>query len=287
VPRRSFRRYLKSNLIRIIAASGLIILAAVFVTAPYREGGRGASEDRSKSAAIGDKSPESFWERTTADPVAAFTGVLAIFTFVLAVVSIVQIYFLTKADRTARISSDAAKIAADASMIQAKLATSLEAPKLLLQTIQFRLQHSTFEGKLSSPFYDVVVRNFGRGPAIVTEHGFRGVVAKELLSDAVWYGEAHRTRLPAGAVVEALGSYTVSPRLAAIIHREDILSIKGDWREGELKWLWVHGFVNYLDVIGESYTQQFCAYLEVRRALESGKDPYFVQVGPVQHMKRD
>lgn len=280
MPRRSFRRYLKSNLIRIIAASGLMILATVFVTAPYREGRRGASEDHAKSAAISNKSPESFWERTTADPVAAFTGVLAIFTFVLAVVSVVQIYFLTKADKTARISADAAKVAADASMLQAKLATSLEAPKLFLEKISLNDPGKPFDERLATPFFEVIIRNHGRGPAVVTEYAFVNEVKKDL-DDYVWYAEAFRTYLAAGEVITAGGAYVIQPRLVDRTDKDDILAIKN----GE-KWLWVHGFVVYIEPLGETVTQQFCASLNVQRALAANREPYFVQGGPKQYMRK-
>jgi hypothetical protein len=49
------------------------------------------------------------WDRTLEDPVAFYTFVLSIFTALLAIVSATQIYFLTRADKTARITAEAAK----------------------------------------------------------------------------------------------------------------------------------------------------------------------------------
>ena len=60
-----------------------------------------------------EKPNESFWQRTTNDPVAAFTACLTLFTAVLATVSIVQFYYIIRSDRTARITAEAAKRSAD------------------------------------------------------------------------------------------------------------------------------------------------------------------------------
>jgi hypothetical protein len=50
----------------------------------------------------------------TDERIASYTGWLAVFTCALVVISGCQIYFLTRADKTARISADAAKDAAEA-----------------------------------------------------------------------------------------------------------------------------------------------------------------------------
>jgi hypothetical protein len=54
-----------------------------------------------------------FWKWFTHDQVAFFTLLLAAFTFALVSVSIVRIRFLIRADRTTRISADAATVAND------------------------------------------------------------------------------------------------------------------------------------------------------------------------------
>ncbi len=57
------------------------------------------------------------WDRTFEDAVAFYTFVLGIFTAALAIIAVIQIYFLNRADKTARISADAAKAAADSIVI--------------------------------------------------------------------------------------------------------------------------------------------------------------------------
>jgi hypothetical protein len=106
--RRSLRRHLKNACIRLIALSSLALMAAVFMTGPDRQSGYGASQEQAKQGASAGKPPETFWERTESDPVAAFTGVLAVFTLALVVVSAVQIYFLTLADKNSRAAAEAA-----------------------------------------------------------------------------------------------------------------------------------------------------------------------------------
>jgi hypothetical protein len=98
---------LKDNLIRVIIVATLIIVAAIFAGSPYNETRNDRAKDGAYPAAYNEKPPKTFWEKTTNDPVATFTAVLALFTVVLAVVSIVQIYFLTRADLNARISAKA------------------------------------------------------------------------------------------------------------------------------------------------------------------------------------
>lgn len=61
-----------------------------------------------QQAASKNKPAESFWQRTTSDPVALYTLVLAIFTGLLVIVSAIQGAFLLRADKTARITANAA-----------------------------------------------------------------------------------------------------------------------------------------------------------------------------------
>jgi hypothetical protein len=65
------------------------------------------------------KHEESLWDKTTSDPTALYTLLLAIFTAALAGASIFQGYFLIRADRTARTTADAALAAANAAKTQA------------------------------------------------------------------------------------------------------------------------------------------------------------------------
>lgn len=67
---------------------------------------------------------EGFWGKAEEDPVAAFTGILALFTILLVVVSSIQIGFLIRADKTGRLAAEAAKTSAVAARDAAEAATS-------------------------------------------------------------------------------------------------------------------------------------------------------------------
>jgi hypothetical protein len=56
------------------------------------------------------------WQRTWVDPVAFYTFILSIFTGLLVVVSAFQIFFLIRADETARIAANAAALSAKAAI---------------------------------------------------------------------------------------------------------------------------------------------------------------------------
>jgi hypothetical protein len=84
---------------------------------------------RAGSIASDDKPPETFWQRTTDDPVAAYTAVLAIFTAALVGVSAIQIFFLIKADKTAAVSAEAALKAAKAAIESSYLERAWVSPQ--------------------------------------------------------------------------------------------------------------------------------------------------------------
>jgi hypothetical protein len=68
------------------------------------------------------KDSESFWQRTTEDPVAFFTLWLVIFTAVLSAVAVLQIRFLLKSENIAERSADAAFKSAEAANKSAQVA---------------------------------------------------------------------------------------------------------------------------------------------------------------------
>jgi len=74
---------------------------------------RQSSEASTQQRALEDESWETLWKRTKSDPVAFFTAVLSVTTAALFILSLVQIWFLIKADRTANISAKAATEAAE------------------------------------------------------------------------------------------------------------------------------------------------------------------------------
>lgn len=111
---RSIERYLESACFRAIVIATLVIVAALFASSPNGHGSQAASDKQPEHRADQQKDAESFWERTTHDPIAAYTGALAVFSGALVLVSAVQIYFLNRSDKTARLTAEAAKRSADA-----------------------------------------------------------------------------------------------------------------------------------------------------------------------------
>jgi hypothetical protein len=171
MPRRSFGRYLKSNLIRIIAASALMILAAIFATQHDRQDGSRESNGEANASATREKPKIPFWQRTADDPVAIFTAVLAGGTLALFGVAIIQIYFLTKADKTARISADAAKQSAD---VAERSLEQVSAPYLDVTITPKAAIHHLIGGAIVVDFmHDIfaeyTLNNYGQSPAIVLE----------------------------------------------------------------------------------------------------------------------
>lgn len=73
--------------------------------------------DQNQPSKTFGKALSIIWDRTWDDPVAFYTFVLAIFTALLASVASVQIFFLIRADKTARTSAEAAQAAAKAFQI--------------------------------------------------------------------------------------------------------------------------------------------------------------------------
>jgi hypothetical protein len=92
------------------AGIGLLLLGASPVApAPNGQAARACAQTYSKCAAPKQEPPEGFWQRSATDPVAAYTGVLAVLTGILAVVAVVQIRFLIKADKLAARSANTAE----------------------------------------------------------------------------------------------------------------------------------------------------------------------------------
>ncbi len=108
---------------------------------------------------------KSIWERTTDDPVALFTFWLVIFTGALSAVSMVQISFLNRSDKTARIAADAASKSANA-------AVGVELPSVHIEHVGFLLpieDATDFTAWMNTAVPNITVKNYGRTPAFITD----------------------------------------------------------------------------------------------------------------------
>ncbi|WP_220092285.1 hypothetical protein, partial [Aerococcus loyolae] len=98
--------------------------------------------------------------RSPDERIADYTLWLERLTGVLAVVAVVQVYFLIRSDKTARISADAAKVVADAAL------AALDRPWLVIEDVKCNWNEWTScEGELVGQFR---IGNYGKGPALIT-----------------------------------------------------------------------------------------------------------------------
>jgi len=132
---------------------------------------------------------ETIWQRGLSDPVAYYTLWLTLFTGALAIVSGFQLWFLRRADETARVSADAAKLAADAANKSANAALAVEMPLVFLDQIDLVTPQpplgpdprQTVQGiPPALTTIKMVFKNYGRTPARVVSVHFHHRVIREL-----------------------------------------------------------------------------------------------------------
>jgi hypothetical protein len=108
---------------------------------------------------------ERIWERTWDDPIAFYTFMLAVFTGVLGTVSIVQIAFLIRADKTSRIAANAARESAEITK-QTLVATQrpwIQVKLTAAGPLVFGAAPEDQEARIELAF---LARNVGNSPAI-------------------------------------------------------------------------------------------------------------------------
>lgn len=192
-----------------------------------------------------------FWDWTTRDAVSFYTSVLAIFTAVLGATAIVQLKYLRRADETARISSDAAKRAADAAGMQASASVEIELPILMIVEIE----------TLPAPrnkFVRIKVRNYGRTPAIIVADCLETKLAKTLPTKPLYSVDATFPILR-DTVVETGHDYDFS---------REIPLTEAEWGQVQRSEaiLWAYGYVDYIDFRKREHRDGFCvAFLPVRK----------------------
>ena len=99
---------------------------------------------------------ETIWQRTTTDPIALYTLVLAIFTGLLFIVSAIQGGFLLRADKTARITAEAARKSAD---------IAAAAQRALVFGKGFDVASNRFSARIKEYVFWVKWENVGPTPA--------------------------------------------------------------------------------------------------------------------------
>jgi hypothetical protein len=187
-----------------------------------------------------------FWQWTTHDAVSFYTFVLAIFTGVLGSVAIVQIRYLIRADKTARVAADAAKKSADAT-------TAIESPYLLVKITSAGLPiergskkiHLKYAGAMKYKFV-----NHGRTPAILKEI-YCKFDQPDRFPEPIDVSKTGGTQMPGGTIVEAAkesDEYAL-PFMGTISEDPMIIATNP---------CYFLGFVKYTDIFNNDITTGFC-----------------------------
>jgi hypothetical protein len=156
---------------------GLVISIAVAVPPPSQQQDVAETDHPADSVAVQNNPVEPtwrhLWRRTFEDPVAFYTFVLAVFTAVLAIVSGTQIAFLIKADKTARISSHAAKTAADAAVTSVNEFREKERARLVITNAKCQFGPKEDPGDTPKTYTITVAHqflNYGATPAVLGDY---------------------------------------------------------------------------------------------------------------------
>jgi hypothetical protein len=172
------------------------------------------------------------------ETIALYTEVLAWFTGILAFVSALQITFLIRADRTARTSADAARLAAEA---LPKIERAYVFAEVILKMIVNG--GSLFE-------IDICFRNHGKTPALISRIRCYPVLSTEpprRLSDF----PGSTNRLPQGLVIKADGVYWEN--IPKQLTTEETVKV-----HAQTETLFCVGEIEYLDILGKQHVTGFC-----------------------------
>ncbi len=224
-------------------AFGIIVGAIVFgvpSSAPHKEA-KTAEVDQTKAAAdskSGSVSPE---ERT-----ADYTLWLAILTGALVAVTGSQMYFLTRADNTARMAAKAAERAADALPLAERAFVYA-----VITKPGFRALHSFNQAPgLAYSEFTISFPNYGRTPAIITrlEYVF-SIAASGSIADPIDPSVIGGREIPPGIISIKGAPYEESPNLFNYfgVDKPEIRKSSG----------WIVGFIRYDDVFGQHHITGF------------------------------
>ena len=211
------------------------------------------AQNHTNSAAVNQSPPsESFWQWTTHDAVAFYTFVLSLFTGALVLVSAVQIWFLIRADKTARISADAAKASAD-------VIPQLERPHLYIEKLKvfYSVAIPGYEPRppASPPRVTFTIRNYGRTPANIGEATFRIRLLDHVpteIEDTITEAEKMEMHSTIEKVIAA-----GEPWEQTLICENNLGPKEHAWmKSGHGLYFW--GRIVYRTIFGETHTTYFC-----------------------------
>jgi len=202
---------------------------------------------------------DSFWDKTKGDPVAYFTYVLSMFTGVLGTVSIFQLWFLNKSDKTARIAAEAANLSADAlrrtergiliEYVQLTHIPGIRAFTDTLYTTAVRADDHTMDIDVEV-YIQFSLKNYGKTPVTIID-----VCAYCTITNTPWATGGLET------IDLVLTEYTISPqdssgtmrfRKTLVVSQSERAALKS----GALHIFFI-GLFTYNDVFGVLNSRQF------------------------------
>jgi len=239
---------LRDALFRAVVLLGLIVLAVGFSLHRDDQGPsyqhEGGSEQRTEQ--VGP--PKSFAAKTLEDPTAFFTATLAFLTFSLACVGVAQVYYLNRSDRTARVSAEAAREAADVARLALE---SAETPYLVPVV---RPYEKGVDPDPPSPANDPLVslrfENCGRSPATVLEIRYE-TLGSDRTPDPACFPPAQINTRHSYILPQGRESNPVWFNVGRF----------GGWLPSDhYQVAWINGHVRYADVFGNQFLTGFCYY---------------------------
>jgi hypothetical protein len=245
------------------------------------------SPPNSKTINQSDQTTQHAGSTSAADErIAAYTWWLAAFTCALVVVSAVQIRFLIRTDKTARIT-------AEASGLNARTATAVELPIVFLSKIElFQADRLVIQGDPFIKLVEAVIppkecrlaltfRNYGRTPARAEQLCIAHVIANELPPEPEYFLV---TLLSTGTIIGADREISGDP-FGRIIYLSDA---ERGAIEAKGARLWVYGMIQFRDFLGKPHTHRFCAkWWGFDDPNEAPWPSSFVEDGPESYRKND
>jgi hypothetical protein len=250
-----FRRY------ELVIGFLLGVAVSAFVAVMYGQNqtqDHKANQTTERDGAGQQPNREPFWVRATNDPTAAFTGIVALFTLVLAG-STIGLWIVTwrsgvRQSREMQASLAIAQQSADAAALQAKAIVQSELPLIAAQDFQVKAAADEPVNQTEIPEQPVLtlaLRNFGRTPAEWESYGLETRYVKRLPEEPEYLRDYPQ---PPGTIL--------SPGARGIELR-DLLSLRpGRMRDALLReeiHLWVYGYVKYRDFLGNPHEMRFAA----------------------------
>lgn len=203
-----------------------------------------AKTEQKRPAKTWRENLSSIWDSTWDEPVVFYAFVLAVLTGVLALVSFVQGIFLFRADKTARISAEAANRSARA-------AIGIKLPIIRVKLDSLSLG-KTSDGEDVS-VYQAFIYNLGETKAFPVE---------------ILYGFTIGDVLPARAAYQFLAKFSINEIIEPKPNIETPTSIQlpmsAPLKSGDSQkisagnYLWFFGHLRYRDFMDEMRTQGFC-----------------------------